>query len=138
MGPGLRRLNRTTLLIEMPDPLEQLTPLAVIREMEDLTGQLDAKTQAYRFAERDMVTKRHAADIAEAKAYLRADGPVEERKRKALLATELEEGQAVVAEALVRVLKKEIAALEIRIDSVRSKGTTVRAELRALDYQGAP
>lgn len=125
---------RTTVLI-MDEPL---TPLAVVREMEALTGELDAKTKAYRYAEKDMVTKRHRADVAEARAYLRADGPVEERKRKALLETELEEGEASVAEALVRVLKKEIAALEIRIDSVRSKGTTVRAELKALDFQSAP
>lgn len=110
----------------------------MVKQLSSLTGELQGKTNAYRHAEKDMVTKRHAADMAEARAYLRADGPVEERKRKAAVACELEEGQALVAEALVRVLKAEIREIETRIDVGRTYGATVRAELKTLDYSGVP
>lgn len=117
---------------------EQLTPLSVVHEMEALTEKLAATVQRYRNAEKDMVTKRHAADVAEARAYVRAEGPVEERKRLALIATDSQEGEAVVAEAYVRVLKRELALIEQQIDVARSKGATVRAEFRTLDYSSAP
>ena len=114
------------------------TPLEVVQHLSTLTGELRDKTTQYRHAELDMVTKRHAADMCEARAYLRAGGPVEERKRKASTHAELEENAALVAEALVRVLKAEIRQIETRIEVGRSYGATVRAEFKVLDYQGAP
>lgn len=110
------------------------TPAEVVRNLSALTGELRGKSTAYRQAELDCAIKRHAADMAEARAYLRANGPVEERKRLAAVAAELEEGLALVAESLVRVLKAEIRELETRIDVGRTYGATVRAELKALDY----
>lgn len=106
--------------------------------MDELTGRLQAKTQAYRWAEKDAAEKRHAADMSEARAYLMASGPVEERKRIAATAVELEEGKALVAEALVRVLRAERHDLETMIDSCRSYGTNLRAELKTFDYGQAP
>ena len=114
------------------------TPGEVVRNLSELTGELRAKTTAYRHAEHDAAIKRHTADMAEARAYLRSDGPVEERKRKAAVAAELEEGKAVVAEALVRVLKAEIREIDTRIDVGRTYGATVRAELKTIGYEGNP
>jgi hypothetical protein len=113
------------------------TPVEVIRHLGGLTRELDGLTKALRSAEFDMVEKRHAADVAEAHAYLTNDGPVEERKRKAVLATQNAEHAAEVAEALVRVLKRDIRTLEVRIDVGRTFGATVRAEMKTLGYDPA-
>jgi translation elongation factor EF-Ts len=110
----------------------------VVRNLIELTGELREKTGAYRSAEHDAAIKRHRADIAEARAFLRCDGSVEFRKKTAELAADLEEGAALVAEALVRVLKAEIRELETRIDVGRTYGATVRAELKTIGYEGSP
>lgn len=114
------------------------TPVEVVQHLSALTGELRDRTAAYRLAEKDAATKRHHADMVEARAYLRADGPVEERKRRAATHAEVEEGQALVAEALVRVLKAEIREIETRIEVGRTYGATVRAELKTLSYEGTP
>jgi len=115
--------------------LPPATPGEVVRNLSALTGELRQRTAAYRAAEHDAAAKRHAADLAEARAYLRAVGPVEERKREARIFAELEEGKAAVAEALVRVLKAEIREIETRIDVGRTYGATVRAELKTLGWE---
>lgn len=112
------------------------TPVEVIRHLGGLTRELDRLTQALKTAEYDMVTKCHAANVAAAKAYLGVEGPVEERKRRALLMVEKQMLEAEVSEAVVRVLKREIATLERRIDVGRTYGATIRAEMKTLDYSG--
>src|SRR4030081_1360456 len=92
------------------------TPLEVIQRLGELTGQLDRTVDELVKAELDMARKRHAADIAEAKAFLNAVGSIPSRERDALLETKAEEDAALVAEATVRGLKARIKALEIRID----------------------
>jgi translation elongation factor EF-Ts len=110
----------------------------VVRNLVDLTRELRDKTSAYRTAEHDAALKRHAANIAEARAFLSADGAMELRKHTARVAADRSEGDALVAEALVRILKAEIRSIETRIDVGRTYGATVRAELKTLDYSGAP
>lgn len=114
------------------------TPAEVVRNLAALTRELHDKTQAYRHAEFDAAQKRHAADMAEARSYLRNNGPVEERKRRAKVDADLEEDQALVAEAVIRVLRAEIREIETRIEVGRSYGATVRAELKTLGYEGTP
>lgn len=108
----------------------------VVTELANLTRELRDKTSAYRSAEHDAAMKRHAADMAEAHAFLAADGSVEFRKNTAKVAADRHEGDALVAEALVRVLKAEIRSIETRIDVGRTFGATVRAELKTLGYGG--
>lgn len=108
----------------------------VVRNLAELTRELRDKTSAYRTAEHDAAMKRHAADLAEARAFLAADGSVEFRKNTAKVAADRQEGDALVAEALVRILKAEIRSIETRIDVGRTFGATVRAELRTLGLNG--
>jgi hypothetical protein len=110
----------------------------VVRNLADLTRELRDKTSAYRSAEMAAAMKRHAADMVEARAFLAADGSVEFRKTTAKVAAERAEGDALVAEALVRILKAEIRSIETRIDVGRTFGATVRAELRTLGMDGTP
>ena len=120
----------------MNRPSEQAPANAVevVRNLSALTEELRLKTSAYRGAEHDAAIKRHAADLAESRAFLAADGPMDMRKHTARVQAERAEGEALVAEALVRVLKAEIRSIETRIDVGRTYGATVRAELRTLGY----
>ena len=108
------------------------TAQQVVSNLSALTEELRRTVAAYRAAERDAAEKRHAADVAESRAFLRADGPMDMRRHVARVEADQAEQDALVAEALVRVLKAEIRAIETRIDVGRTYGATVRAELKAL------
>jgi len=114
------------------------SPIEVVRNLTALTDELRAQTAALRIAEQDAAVKRHIADISESRAFLAADGPMDVRKHTARVAADDKEGVAKVAEALVRVLRQEIRAIETRIDVGRTYGATVRAELKTLAYGESP
>lgn len=106
----------------------------VVKNLSDLTRELRDTTSSYRLAEHDAALKRHGADMCEARAFLSTDGSVEFRKNTAKLAADQLEGAALVAEALVRVLRAEIRSIETRIEVGRTYGATVRAELKTVGY----
>jgi len=114
------------------------TPLEVVQHLGELTVQLRDQVRAYGQAERDAVEKRHAASVAESRAFLAADGAMEMRKHTARLAAERQEGDALVAEALVKILKSRIRVIETEIECSRTAGATFRAELRTLGLDGTP
>ncbi len=109
----------------------------VVHNLSELTRELRDKVSAYRSAEHDAALKRHAANMCEARAFLSAEGAVEARKNTAKVAADRAEGDALVAEALVRILKAELRSIETRIEVGRTYGATVRAELRTLGMDGA-
>jgi hypothetical protein len=113
----------------MPAPA---TSLEVIQNLRELTLELSSTNTALRAAEYDAANKRHAADMAESRAFLSADGSMELRKHTARVTADRPEGEAKVAEALVRVLRSKLRELETRIDVGRTFGATVRAELKTL------
>lgn len=108
----------------------------VIHNLSALTGELRRLVQGYRAAELDAARKRHLADITESKAFLNAAGAMDLRKHEARVAAEHAEEDALVAEALVRVIRAEIRAIETRIETGRTYGATVRAELKTTGYGG--
>lgn len=110
----------------------------VVKNLAALTGELQARVAMLRTAERDAAEKRHAADMAESRAFVNSDGSMDMRKHRARLEADGAESAAKIAEALVRVLRAEIRALETRIDVGRSYGATVRAELSTLGYSDQP
>ena len=115
-----------------------LTPNDVARQLADLGRELDAAVRALKDAERDAVEKRHAADIAESRAFVQAEGSVTLRKHKARLAADHEESEALVAEAAVRWLRARIRSIDTRIEIGRSYSAAVRAELKTLSYSESP
>lgn len=106
----------------------------VVRQLSTLTARLYTLVGQYADAEREAVELRQAADVVEAKAFLRAEGAVETRKRQALIDADDAESKARVAEALVRTLRAKIRATETDIDVHRSFGASIRAELQTLGY----
>ena len=111
-----------------------LTPNAVVAGLAELGRQLDAAVLTLRECELSAVRTRHAADLAESRAYLSAEGAVETRKHLARIATEHVEADALVAEATLRWLRARIRALDTRIEVGRSAGAALRAELKMLPY----
>ena len=104
----------------------------VVRNLSALTEELRVKVSAFRSAEKDAAEKRHAADMAESRAFLRAEGSMELRKHQARVDADQAENAALVAEALVRVLRAEIRAIELRVDVGRTYSAALRAELSTL------
>ena len=111
-----------------------LTSNDVVRQLSQLGRDLDAAVRMLKDAEVEAVTKRHEADMTESRAFLSADGAMELRKHQARVAADRFEGEALVAEAVVRHLRTHIRAIDTRIEIGRSYGATVRAELKTLSY----
>ena len=109
-----------------------LTGASIARHLSELGRQLDVTVEMLRDADLDAAQKRSAADTAESKAFVDAEGPMDIRRHLARLEASSKEYDAVVAEALVRHLKARIKALETRIDVGRSMGAALRAELNTL------
>lgn len=112
------------------------TSADVVRGLTMLTEELRLTVASFRAAEKNAAEKRHAADMAESRAFLSADGAMDLRKHTARVAADRIEGEALVAEALVRVLRAEIRSIETRIDVGRTYGATVRAELKTIGLDG--
>jgi hypothetical protein len=112
-----------------------LTASEVARYLSRLGTELDQTVGILKDADLDAATKRHAADIAESRAFVEADGSMDMRRHKARLAVEHQEMDALVAEALTRHLKTKLRSIETRIEIGRSYGAAVRAELRTLPGQ---
>jgi len=111
-----------------------LTPQKVVNHLADLGKDLDITVNALQSAELDAVRKRHAANLAESKAFVEAEGSMDLRKHEARLSAGDLEGDALVAEALVRHLRATVRSIETRIDIGRSYGAAVRAELSMMPY----
>lgn len=109
-----------------------LTPNEVVRHLSELGRKLDTTVEMLKEADVDAVQKRLAANLAESRAFVNAEGSMDMRKHLARIAAARQENEAVVAEALVRHLRKQIDAIHTRIDIGRSVGTALRAELQNL------
>lgn len=109
----------------------------VVRNLSALTERLYQHVRSFADAEKEAAELRHAADVAEARAFLRAEGSVDARKRQAALECDDIEGKALVAEAVVRTLRAKIRAIETDIDVHRSFGAAMRAEAKAIGLDGA-
>jgi hypothetical protein len=70
--------------------------------------------------------------LAEARAFLAAQGSVEQRKMIARVEVEKLEFAAVVAEAIVRGDRAKLRAIQAKLDGLRTEAATTRAELQTL------
>lgn len=116
----------------------QLTPNQVAATLAQLARDLDGAVKALERADREFVEKRGAADLAYSRAFLRAEGSMDVRRHIATVETHDKRLEAEVAEAVVRHLRQTIAALKVRIDTGRSVGAAVRAELSLAGLEETP
>lgn len=80
-------------------------------------------------ADLDATEKKHLADLAYSKAFLTAEGSVDQRKHTAFVETEEQRFAAEVADALVRNLVRRMKGLERRVEVGRSTSSWHKAEL---------
>lgn len=116
-------------------PIPQ-SPNDVVIQLAALSRELDERTRDLNEADVAAVNAREAAKLAEAKAFLAADGSVEARKSKAVIQTHEIRLAAEVAEAGVRGLQRTIRTLQTRIEVGRTYGATLRSEMALAGYGG--
>lgn len=108
--------------------MTDVTPNSAVIELAKLSRQLDEAGFKLHDAERKAVNQRHAFTIAQAKAFLTAEGSVQARQAQATIDTANERISAELAEAELRILKSDIRILENRMDVGRSVVGVLRAE----------
>ncbi len=109
--------------------MTDLTPNSIVTGLLDLARELAALSADLDQLEVDAVNGREDLTLAQAKAFLAAEGPVDVRKNQALVATHAERLVAETAEALVRGRKRQLDTLKVRIDVGRSAAAALRAEM---------
>ncbi|MFC9768917.1 hypothetical protein [Rhodococcus jostii] len=119
----------------MPEP-GQLTATSVAQHLLTLSRQLDEVTTALNAKDLEATELAEEAKVAEAKAFVRAEGSVDLRKNLAIIDTHQVRLAAKVAEATVRGLIRTVRTLQSRIDVGRSHGATVRAETQLAGHSG--
>jgi hypothetical protein len=110
--------------------------LALGAELSRLSRELDSAQRDLVTAEDQAARARHRADLAEARAFIGAEGSVEIRKRLAFEATEVHQLDAAVAEAGVRAARSRLSVLRSRIDTGRSLYSASRAAMQS--FPGVP
>ena len=117
---------------------EELSARTVVLQLAALARELDATVTSLRAADLDATEKRHAADLAESMAFVKAEGSMDLRKHLARIEAAPLEKEALVAEAVVRFLRQRINAIATRIEVGRSAGAALRAELQTIPYDQQP
>jgi hypothetical protein len=94
-----------------------------------LSRALDEQTDALEVLDRQAVETRHAYEIAFAGAFLKAEGAMDVRKQKSVLSTDSEKFAAEIAEAKLRACRARISTIKVQIDTGRSLGAALKAEM---------
>lgn len=109
--------------------MSDLTPNAIARQLITLGRDLDQLVSRFQDVEKAAAEAKRDAEVAYARAYLTCEGPVEERKQKAIEATANERFVADIADREVAACKEAIRALHARIEVGRTLASNVRAEV---------
>lgn len=105
------------------------TATEVALNLARLARDLDQTVRALESADREATQKRAEYDLAFSRAFIAAQGSVDQRKHLATVEVHRQRQEADVSEAVVRHLRRQIDAIKTRIDVGRSYGAAVRAEL---------
>jgi hypothetical protein len=109
-----------------------LTPNQIAQGLIDLTRDLDALVKEYKALGAKAAAAKKAAEIAYARAFMQAAGPVEERRQTALQIASEERFRADLAEREVAGCKEALRAIHARIEVGRTLSATTRDELKTL------
>jgi len=109
--------------------MADITPNSVVSGLLELSRELAELSKDLDQLEADAVNSREDFTLAEAQAFLRAEGAMDIRKRQAIIDTHSERLVAETAEALVRGRKRQIDSIKVRIDVGRSAAAALRAEM---------
>lgn len=101
-------------------------PARVDAEIERLVGALEAATEEYAVLARREAEARHRRDVARARAYFTASGPVATREAEAQIATDEVELAYRLAAALADAQREKLRSLREQLGALR----TIAANLR--------
>lgn len=101
----------------------------VVKHLLALSRELDETTQSLNDADVASVHARETAKLAEAQAFLSAEGSMDIRKNTSIVETHEQRLAADVADATVRGLMRTVRTLQSRIDVGRTYGATLRSEI---------
>lgn len=114
------------------------SPAAIERRMAQLETELDQAVGEYRTLGEAAAAAAKAEEMAYAEAFLRADGSMDLRKQKALLATVEVRFDRRVADHKVAVQKQILYKLHDEVDLTRSRGANARKEMELAQSGGRP
>lgn len=94
-----------------------------------LSRALDEQTDSLQVLDQQAVETRHAYEMAFARVFLNSDGAMDIRKQKSVLSTGTEKLDAEIAEAKLRACRARIATIKMQIETGRSLGAALKAEM---------
>ncbi|MGA4989962.1 hypothetical protein [Nonomuraea bangladeshensis] len=109
-----------------------LTPNQIAQGLVDLCRDLDALVKEYKHLGAKSAEAKRAAEVAYARAFMQAEGPVEERRQTALQAAPEQRFQSDLAERELAGCKEALRAIHARIEVGRTLSATTRDELKTL------
>lgn len=101
----------------------------ITERLSMLSRALDEQTDSAEVLDRAAVESRHAYEIAYARTFLTSDGAMDVRKQKSVLATDSEKLAAEIADQKLRASKARISTIKVQIDTGRSLGAALKAEM---------
>jgi len=108
----------------------------VAMHLASLGRDLAATVKTLDGAERESVNRREDYTLANARAFLKAEGSVDYRKNTALVQTHAERLAAETADVVVRGIRRQLDAIKVRIDIGRSVGAALRTEINLAGHGG--
>lgn len=114
------------------------TPSDIARWLVELGRQLDAKVTEYADLGDEAAAARRDAEVAFARHFLQAEGPMDIRRQVAIEHAADKRFAADIAERKVAACKEAIRALHLKIDVGRTASANVRAEIALAGSGAAP
>ena len=108
----------------------ELTPHGIAVNLVQLSHDLDDLVAEYRGLGEESANAKRDAEVAYAKAYMTAEGTVEERRQAAIEAAVEARYRADLAERKVAACREAIRAVHARIEVGRTLSATTRDEMR--------
>ena len=110
-------------------PEFEVTLSGVAARLASLSHEMNTLTRALAELDRDAVEKREAYVMADARAFLTAEGSMDIRRYVATEQTHMERFAAEAADCSVRDKKAQIKAIDTSVDVGRSVGSLVKSEM---------
>lgn len=103
----------------------------VVNTLTTISQELHEMSYEIPALDEELARAKHAEKIAYARAYAQTGGTVEDRKQAAVLITEQQSFDVIVAEAKLKAARGRLEYLKNAFDSARTIAATKRAEFMA-------
>ena len=105
--------------------------LEIVKRLSELSKLLDAATDDIAALDEAAVVAKQANEVAYARAFLAADGPMDARKAQAVIVTADAALAMELAAAKHRACRERIRTLGVQIEVGRSLSSAVKAQFAA-------